>query len=410
MTALPLDGVRVLDLSRLLPGPFCSLLLADFGADVVKVEDLGAGDYARWAPPNAGGSEASTDSTFFLALNRNKRSIRLDLKSDGGREALLALVDSADVLLESFRPGVLERLGLGYDLLLERRPQLVICPITGYGQDGPYRDRAGHDMNYLAAVGALDVSGDKGAPPGIAGVQIADVGGGALTAAFGIMTALRHAERTGEGQVVDVSMAHGALAWLAGPAADALNAGITPTRGELPLAGALLCYRTYACADGDVSLGALEPKFWKAFCAGVDRPDLLDLAFHPPGSDAHRQVEELFASRTRAEWATFASEVDCCLEVVAPVKEALASDLVRDRGMVVQLDQPGIDRPVEVLGSPLAMSRTPADHGRHPAPALGAHTDDVLAEAGLDADRIAALHEAGAIAGRSTGAQGSFLG
>src|SRR4051794_37133193 len=201
-----LAGVRVLDLTRLLPGGFCTGLLADFGADVLKVEDTGLGDYVRWAPPRYEGAEPSAGSALFLALNRNKRSIRLDLKADAGREVLLRLVREADVLIDGFRPGVLERLGVGHDTLRDANRGLVICAITGYGQEGPLRDRSGHDMNYLGLIGLLGLTGETGGPPIQAAGQIADIGGGALMAAFGIMTALRHRDRTGEGQVVDIAM------------------------------------------------------------------------------------------------------------------------------------------------------------------------------------------------------------
>ncbi|MDQ3769009.1 MAG: CoA transferase, partial [Actinomycetota bacterium] len=226
--ALPLEGVRVLDLSRLLPGGFCSLLLADFGADVVKVEDTAMGDYIRWAPPYHEGAQDSAKSALFLSLNRNKRSIRLDLKSEAGRDVLLRLVRDADVLLESFRPGVLERLGVGWERLRQENPGLVYCPITGYGQDGPLRDRPGHDINYLALVGLLGLTGEADGPPVQSAGQIADIGGGALMAAFGILAALRHRDLTGEGQMVDVSMADGALSWLAMVAARHLAEGVTP--------------------------------------------------------------------------------------------------------------------------------------------------------------------------------------
>ena len=191
MSGLPLEGVRVLDLSRLLPGGFCSLLLSDFGADVLKVEDTKMGDYVRWAPPFYEGAERSAASALFLSLNRGKRSIRVDLKTAEGREVLLRAVRDADVLLESFRPGVLDRLGVGYEALRAENPGLVYCAITGYGQDGPFRDRAGHDMNYLARIGLLGLTGDADGPPVQAAGQIADLGGGALMAAFGILAALR---------------------------------------------------------------------------------------------------------------------------------------------------------------------------------------------------------------------------
>ncbi|HVL95160.1 MAG TPA: CoA transferase [Solirubrobacteraceae bacterium] len=404
-----LDGIRVLDLSRLLPGGFCSLLLADFGADVIKVEDTGMGDYVRWAPPAYEGADPSAAGAMFLSLNRNKRSIRVDLKTDAGREVLLRLARDADVLLESFRPGVMDRLGVGYERLRQENPRLVYCAISGYGQDGPYRDRPGHDMNYLGLVGLLGLTGERGGPPVQAAGQIADLGGGALMAAFGILAALRERDASGEGQLVDVSMSDGALSWLAMVAGRYFADGVTPRRGDLELAGRLVCYRPYACADGWVTLGALEPKFWQAFCRGVGREDLIERQFEPPGSPAHAEVEAIFAGRTRAEWQAFAGEHDCCLEPVLELDEALESDLVRAREMVVELDQPGAERPVRLLGAPVKLSRTPADAARAPGPALGEHTREVLRAAGYDDGAIERLEAAGAVAGPASGVRGSFL-
>jgi crotonobetainyl-CoA:carnitine CoA-transferase CaiB-like acyl-CoA transferase len=394
----PLQGIRVLDLSRLLPGGFCSVLLSDFGADVVKVEDTGAGDYIRAWPPYYEGVEESARSALFLALNRGKRSIRLDLKTEGGREAFLRAVERADVVLESFRPGVLDRLGVGYEAMRAVNPGIVYCAITGYGQDGPNRDRSGHDMNYLGLIGLLGLTGEPdGAPIQSAG-QIADLGGGALMAAFGILAALRERDRSGEGQVVDVSMADGALSWLAMVAARFFAEGVTPHRGDLELAGAIVCYRPYRCADGWVTLGALEPKFWLGWCRGVGREDLVEQQFAPAGSAVHREVEAIFAQRTREQWRAFASEHDCCLEPVLDLDEALDSELVRAREMVVELDQPGAERPVRLLGLPVKLGRTPGDANRAPGPALGEHTREVLASLGYTEEQIAAMLEAGAAA------------
>jgi alpha-methylacyl-CoA racemase len=403
-----LSDIRVLDLSRLLPGGFCSLLLADFGAEVLKVEDTGMGDYIRWSPPYHEGADDSAKSALFLALNRGKRSIRLDLKSDQGRDVLLRLVREYDVLLESFRPGVMERLGVGYERLREANPRLVYCAITGYGQDGPYTARSGHDMNYLGLNGLLGLSGEADGPPVQAAGQIADLGGGALMAAFGIMAALRERERSGEGQFVDVSMLDGSLAWLAMVAAQYLADGTVPRRGGLPLAGGLICYRPYPCRDGWVTLGALEPKFWQAWCRGVGREDLVERQFDGPGSDAHAEVERIFHERTRDEWTAFASEHDCCLEPVLDLDEALDSELVRARDMVVELDQPGAEEPVRLLGVPVKLSRTPGAPAG-PGPALGEHTKEVLSALGYSPDEVAALLESGAAAGPASGPQGSFL-
>jgi alpha-methylacyl-CoA racemase len=392
-----LAGLRVLDLSRLLPGGFCSLLLADFGADVIKVEDTGMGDYVRYSPPHYEGAEPSAGSAPFLALNRGKRSIRIDLKNDAGRAVLLRLVHDADVLLESFRPGVMDRLGVGYERLREENPQLVYCAITGYGQDGPYASRAGHDMNYLALTGLLGLTGEADGPPVQAAGQIADLGGGALMAAFGILAALREREGSGEGQFVDVSMTDGALSWLAMVAARHLAGGEVPRRGGTELAGGLICYRPYRCADGWVTLGALEPKFWRAWCAGVGRDDLAEHQFAAVGSKVHGEVEAVFAQRTRSEWQAFNDEHDCCLEPVLALDEALESELVRAREMVIEIDQPGAG-PVRLLGTPVKLSRTPADPARAGGPPIGGDTDPVLAEAGYGPDEIDALRDAKAVA------------
>jgi len=405
----PLSDVRVLDLTRLLPGGFCSLLLADLGAEVLKVEDTGMGDYIRWAPPYYGEEsqqEQGTRSSLYLALNRGKRSVRLDLKSDAGREALLRLVERYDVVLDGFRPGVLDKLGVGYERMREANPAIVFCAITGYGQDGPYAQRAGHDMNYLGLVGLLGLTGARDGPPVQSGGQIADLGGGALMAAIGVLAALHERRRSGEGQMVDVSMADGALSWLALVAGRYFCDEEVPRRGEQQLAGGLLCYYPYEAVDGWVTCGALEPKFWAAFCDGVGRPDLVEAQFEAPGSEAWEQVAEVFRGRTRAEWKAFNDEHDCCIEPVLGVDEALDSELVRARGMVSEIEQPGLG-PVRQLGLPVKMSRTPGDPTR-PAPAFGEHTDEVLAEAGYSEAEIAAMKDSGAAAGPSADSATTF--
>jgi alpha-methylacyl-CoA racemase len=291
-------------------------------------------------------------------------------------------------VLESFRPGVMDRLGVGYERLREDNPGLVYCAISGYGQDGPYAQRAGHDMNYLALTGLLGLTGESDGAPIQAAGQIADLGGGALMAAFGILAALRERDASGEGQFVDVSMKDGALSWLAMDAARVLAGAAVPGRGETPLAGGLICYRPYRCADGWVTFGALEPKFWRAWCDGVGRADLAERQFEPVGSDVHHEVEAVFAVRTRAQWQAFNDEHDCCVEPVLALDEALerAGDMVVDSGSE------------RLLGTPVRLSRTPADPRRAAGPPRGADTDAVLVESGFGAEEIEALRVARAVA------------
>jgi alpha-methylacyl-CoA racemase len=396
----PLSDIRILDLTRLLPGGFCTLILADLGADVIKVEDTGQGDYVRWAPPYYGSEEHTplgTRSSIYLSLNRNKRSVRLDLKQEQGKQALIKLVESADVLVESFRPGVLDKLGVGFDVLRQANPALVYCPITGYGQDGPNRDRAGHDMNYLGLNGILGLTGEAGGPPIQSGAQIADLGGGGLMAAVGILAALHEARRSGEGQLVDVSMTDGSLSWLVMEAARYFGSGEIPERGKIMLSGGIICYRPYEAADGWVTCGALEPKFWQRFCKAVDREDLIEKQFEQPGSDAHREVTEIFKARTRDQWKAFNDEHDAMIEPILDLDEALESELVREREMVVSYEQPEMGE-VKQLGFPIKLSRTPASIAR-PAPALGEHTAELLSESGYSAEEIQALEESGAAKG-----------
>ena len=395
----PLEGLRVLDLTRLLPGGFCTLLLADLGAEVLKVEDTSGGDYIRWMPPYYGGDQEranGTASAYFLALNRNKRSLRLDLKHPDGRDVLLRLAEDHDVLVESFRPGVLDRLGVGYETLRDRNPRLVYCAISGYGQDGPLTSRSGHDTNYLALAGLLGLTGRRGGPPVQSGGQIADLGGGGLMATIGILTALRERERSGAGQVVDISMFDGALSWLSMVIARFFCEKQVPERGDLELAGGIVCYFPYKTKDGGwVSLGALEPKFWHNWCDGVGRPELKEKQFEHPSSYTGKKVAAVFRRRTRDEWTAFAAEHDCCLEPVLNLEEALTHEQTIARHMVVELDQPGMG-PVRQVGFPIRLSRTPA-RIESAGPALGEQTDEVLKSIGYDEARIEALRSQGVV-------------
>lgn len=327
----PLCGLRVLDLSRLLPGPYASLVLADLGADVVKVEDPHGGDYLRWMPPLVDGTSA-----LFLALNRGKRSVTLDLKRDADRELFLSLAARADVVIESFRPGVLDRLGVGFARLQEANPGIVLCSISGFGQDGPYRERAGHDLGYLAIGGVLSLLGAKDGPPAHPNVQVADVAGGAMNGLLGILAALVERGRTGKGRWVDASMTEGAMATLALTVAPWLaGAGPVPRRGEGVLSGEMPCYGLYETADGrHLAVGALEPKFWEGFCAAMGRPDLAahGLDSGEAGLRVREEVARVVAARPLAEWQRVLESHDVCVEAVLHAEELPDHPQHRARG------------------------------------------------------------------------------
>lgn len=386
----PLEGIRVLDLTRLLPGPFAGQTLAEIGADVVKVEEPGLGDGSRFLLPLVNGVGLG-----FLATNRGKRSIALNLKAPGGREALLRLVDSADILLEGFRPGTLARLGLGYETLRTRNPRLIICAITGYGQQGPYNQRAGHDLNYLGYAGLLGHMARPGAPPHNPGAQFADIAGGAMMGVIGTLAALVARGVSGRGQVVDVSMLDGSMA-LAPLLMSGAAHGLTEAApGAGLLTGTLPGYNVYETADGRyVTLAALEPKFWAEFCRRAERPDLEPR--HYPRDAADRDVTilelvTLFRTKTRDEWLALLADADACLGPVNTVVEALADPQVRARGVIAEQEGGApLLRSVPLLSD--APPRLLA-----PAPRLGEHTATILAEAGYSPEEIAALVASGAV-------------
>ncbi len=379
---MPLTGIRVLDLTRLLPGAFCTLLLADMGAEVIKVEESATGDYMRWMPPLIDGQSA-----LFNALNRNKKSITLNLKSDAGRELLLQLAASAGVLVEGNRPGVMDRLGLGWDAMHAANPRLVMCSITGYGQSGPLADRAGHDLNYMAIAGGLGLNGSPGGPPEPLSVQVADIGGGGLQPAVAILAALVAVERGGEGRWIDASMTDAALAWMALPLA-ARGAGEPVSRGNQRLAGRYPCYRVYQCRDGGYySVGALEPKFWAELCAAAGRPELVDQQFSET-RDAHHAMEEVFASRTRDEWQLTLSGLDVCCEPVLDIDEVPSHPQFVARRVISSFTS-GVE-----VAPAIRMSEV---WRRLDPPRLGQHTEELLGELGVDSPRYRELQSEGVI-------------
>ena len=388
-----LSGVRILDLSRLLPGPFCSMLLADMGADVIKVEDPKRGDYIRWWPPLIG-----KNSGFHVVLNRNKRSLTLNLKLPEGKDLFQRLVRGADVVLESFRPGVMTKLGLGYETLKLINPRLVYCAITGYGSEGQRSRKAGHDINYLALNGVLSHSGRDGQPT-MTGVQIADLGGGALLAAFSIVTALLARERLGEGQFIDVPMMDGALTW------NCLRWGKYLADGKVPFPGddfvnhGFACYNIYETRDGrHMSLGAIEPQFWKAFCETAGHPEWNQPNYFEPGlhqQALQREIAFFFRQRTLAEWVDHFEGSDCCCEPIMNLREVMDDPDMRARRMVVDMvhESWGAYRQ---LGIASKFSVTPGAIRTH-APELGEHTHAILSDLGTPADEIEALLAKGAI-------------
>ncbi len=389
-------GVRLLDLSRLLPGPYCSLLFADLGAEVIKVEEPGVGDYARATPPYWGGSGVGA---YFLLLNRNKKSVALNLKSEGGKAVFRRLVETADVLLESFRPGVMDRLGLGWDALSRLNPRLVYCAITGYGQDGPYRDLVGHDINYMGYAGALSVTGPRDGGPLVPGVQAADLGGGALLAAFAIAAALYHRRTSGRGQFVDAAMTDGVVSWMAPYLGPYFATGRVAARGEERLNGGWVCYQAFEAADGGwVTIGALEPKFWANFCRLVGREDLIAAQYAEGETRARVEAElrTLFRTRPRDEWVRLLQSRDVCAGPVLAVDEVVRDPQLRARGLFQEVGHPTLG-PIPQVAFPVKLSATPA-RVASPPPALGADTDAVLGALGYDAAALAALRREGAIA------------
>jgi len=386
-----LEGIRILDLSRMLPGPYCSMMLADLGAEVIKIEEPTIGDPTRRSPPIIDGQSAP-----FAQVNRNKKSIAIDLKKPEGRDIFLKLASTADCVLEQFRPGVVDRLGINYETVSEVNPRIVYCSLTGFGQDGPHRERSGHDLNYLALSGVLGLTTDDRGKPVIPGVQVADLAGG-MIAGFAILAALLARERTGRGQYVDVSMFDVMLSMLPIPAAHHFAGKTIPVGGKYVLSGAFPFYNVYETSDGKfMTLGALEPKFWANFCKKIGRDDLIARQFDA-GEQRQNLFEEartVFKSKTQSEWVELMRDADCCCEPVLSMAEAFEHSQTRARKMTGE--GPGI---TEQLGFSYKLSDTPPRETSR-APALGEHTAELLAAAGISKDEVIRLKEAGIVAMR----------
>jgi crotonobetainyl-CoA:carnitine CoA-transferase CaiB-like acyl-CoA transferase len=385
----PLEGIRILDLTRLLPGGFATALLGDLGAEVIKVEQPGLGDTMRWDEPRVG-----AESAHSWVTDRNKASIALNLKDPRGVAILKDLARTADAVIEGFRPGVVDRLGVGYDALRAVNPRLVYVSLTGYGQTGPMAGDAGHDLNYAGRAGILSITGTAGARPAIPGVQIADLGGGALMSVVGLLAALVRARATGEGDHVDVAMADGAFAWLSIHLGDHFAGGGGGGPEAMLLNGRFPCYAVYACSDGrHLTVGALEPQFWAEVCRRLNRPELEVTAFD---ADALPAWRALFAERPRDAWLALLVGLDTCVGPVNDLAEAVADPQLRHREMVIELEHPAVG-PRAQVGTPIKLRRRPGGV-RTAAPALGASTRALLEELGYAPAVVEALLDDGVAA------------
>ncbi len=383
-----LKGLKVLDLTRLLPGPFCSMILADYGADVLKIEAPGEGDYLRSWEPLVDGVSA-----FFLAVNRNKRSLTLNLKKSAGRELFKKLLLEYDVVLESFRPGVMERLGCGYSELAALKPGLIFCSISGYGQRGPEALKAGHDLNYMAETGVLNTTASREIPS-LSGIQVADVAGGALYAVSAVLAAYIKVLKGGCGSQLDISMTDGLVSMLPLLSAYHYTLGLEPGPDTTIFNGQLACYNIYRTGDKrEIALGALEKKFWDNFCRVIEREDLIFNNHHQPERQSYlkKELESIFASRTAAEWEELLRNRDTCCEILKTMAEVRTASHFQERKMFYEMALADGSRLPQTNTAVMIDSQKPVDH--RPAPGLGEHTAAVLRDLGLSAAEISALRE-----------------
>jgi crotonobetainyl-CoA:carnitine CoA-transferase CaiB-like acyl-CoA transferase len=387
MVSRPLLGTRILDLTRLAPGPFASLVLADLGAEVIKVEERNFGDPTRYPlsliPGGRDSTEADNQPALFRLLNRDKKSITCNLKSIQGRVILMQLVSGADVLLEGFRPGVMERLGLHYAALQENNPRLVYASLSGYGQEGPYRDRACHDLSCLALSGWLDLNGAEDEAPALSAVPLVDMVAGLWTA-LAITSVLLARERTGQGCYLDMSMLDSVTSLMALPLAEMISSGNSPQRGSSWLSGRLACYNRYRTEDGRyMSVAALEPHFWQAFCVAVGREEWWPRQYESNQRALIADLAALFRTQPQHYWVELFSTRDCCCEPILSLAEAMSHPQMQTRGLWQQ----------ELLLTPVNARDEPSAA----APKLGEYTAQVLAELGYSPEDVERLRSEGVV-------------
>ena len=390
---MALEGIKVVDLTRLAPGPYCTMFLADLGADVIKIEP-GGGRAQAFSAAISGEERRAYD-----AENRNKRSIVLNLKADEAREIFYKLAKEADVIVEEFRPGVMKRLGVDYDTIKGMNPGIVYCSLTGYGQDGPYSELAGHDINYISVAGAQSMVGPRGGPPAVITNLLADYAAGGMQAAIGILAALMSRAKTGKGQHVDISMTDGVVSLMHAEASEYFSHGLIPSRGDILSFGGMPFYNIFETKDGKyVSLGALEPWFYQNLCSALGGEE-----FGPYEFDKGEKRDEIFAffretfrTKTRGEWVELLRQADVPVAPVYTLDEVFEDPHVQHRKMVVELDHPKMGK-VKQVGVSIKLSETPGQ-ARTVAPLPGEHTDDILGELGYSGDQVKGLRDSGAVA------------
>ena len=385
-----LEGLKILDFSTLLPGPFATTMLADLGAEVLKISGPGKPDIVLDYPPFIEGTTVSANQAW---LGRNKKTMLLNLKKPGAVEVVKKLIMEYDIVMEQFRPGVMEKLGLGYEALAEINPRLIYCSLTGYGQTGPLSHRAGHDINYLARSGNMAQAGRAETGPVLTNMQVADVAGGSMNSVIGILAAVQYRNRTGKGQRVDIAMLDGLIPFNGMDGTAFLAAGKVPKREGERLNGGCM-YDFYETKDGQyLSVGALEPKFWAEFCHCIGREDLIEGSVWPEDVKAVKEViRGILKEKTRDEWMAVFDGCDVCVEPVLSVQEALLEDAhIRAREMVVEVELPLSDgKKVPQYGTAVKLSESPAQYrfGGYP---VGYHTEAVLKALGCSDDAIESL-------------------
>lgn len=382
----PLKGIRILDLTRLLPGPLGSQMLGDLGAEVIKIEDPKAPDYSRFFPPHQGSL-----SLMYLAVNRSKKCVSLDLKSEEGKAIFYKLAESADIVLDSFRPGVLEKMGLDYQTVSKINPKIIYVAITGYGHTGSYMQKAGHDLNYIGYAGLLGLTGTKEHPV-MPAPQIADIAGGSYPMVIACLSAIIARGSTGKGQFVDVAMTDAAIPLISFLLFEQMNTGKTFKRGEPMLSGGMANYNIYACKDGGfMAMGALEPKFWQEFCKAIGQLDWIPRMLPDPKLVADLKVDlsDLFLTKTKAEWTLFAENYDFCLSPILDLDEISENKHLQEREMFIEMEHPDYGK-IKSINQPIKFSETPTKPIIAPS-LMGEHTMEVLKEVGYSDDEIQLL-------------------